>query len=730
MSTEYRLSYTAEEINQKLGMIDTLGTALTEGAVQTEHLAAGAVTAEKIADGVLLQGEDGYTPVRGVDYWTAEDQAAIRADAETFIAEELAARGQLKPEFANSIEECTDTSKLYVLPDGLIYAYILTEKEVESGPSYTNKLPSATDTGRTTIFGEDYNGDGVKDGYIEGKRLSSSSGSLSDATGMCASGFIFPVSEGSVIRIKGATPNQSATGAFLITYDSSNTMTKWVEIPKNTAKSDWSSTTSKSYYRYDAANNEITITLDSTFGTGYNAIRFSAGTMSADTIVTVDEEIKEGGGTTTVTEYAWVSTGHAFVPADYEDRLIALEEKNSEQDRKINGLITDVKNRYLMFISPNGDDSNSGLTSSTPKKTVKACVSAGATRISAQRGVYDEVIQLDNIGELEIFPTDNDKEFVLGESREPIVFEKVDRYTPSDFEAYNSIKRMAYSNADNTQFDKVFTKQSQPPVIGDGYGSRYNSTIWLLSSDEKAVCVKLKPVLTLAECEGEINTFTYVSGYIHINADMTNVEQVVVPMAWETGFRINKAQNITLREVHVRFSGSYNIDLRNCAYFDLYKCACKYTSYGSGFHPFNSNGVMTSCYATKNFDGYGISEHGHTTYIDCVAEFNFDDGMSHHNACEGTVIGGRYEGNGKGGNTPAPGTKVNIYGGIYKDNGSFGIGYLSDTDTTASGTLQGVLMVGNPKGLVVQNNCSVTAISCVFKDNAQDKSVTGSVTEY
>lgn len=384
-----------------------------------------------------------------------------------------------------------------------------------------------------------------------------------------------------------------------------------------------------------------------------------------------------------------------------------------------------------MFISPDGDDSNDGLTASTPKKTVKACVTAGAKRISAKRGVYKENVLLTNIGELEILPTDNDLTYAVGVEREPIVFDTSDSIAVSSLATYNSIKRVAYSNSANTQFDKVFTAKSQTPVVGDGYGSRYNSTIWLLSSDEKTVCIKLKPVLTVAECEAQANTFTYVSGYIYINANMTSVAKVIVPTNWDTGFYVSGADRLVLKEVEVRFSGTYNIDIRNCAYFDFYKCACKYTSYGSGFHPFNSNGKLTACYATKNYDGYGISGYGHTTYVDCVSEFNFDDGMSHHDGTSGTVIGGRYEGNGKGGNTPAYGAKVNIYGGLYKDNASFGIGYLWSTDLEpASGMVQGAVMVGNPVGLSVQKNCVVTAMNCTYKDNTADKDVKGNLTEY
>lgn len=69
-------------------------------------------------------GESGYTPIKGVDYWSSDDKAEMDAHNIEFISTELAKHSQLKPEFANTISECTDTSKLYVLPDGYIYAYM------------------------------------------------------------------------------------------------------------------------------------------------------------------------------------------------------------------------------------------------------------------------------------------------------------------------------------------------------------------------------------------------------------------------------------------------------------------------------------------------------------------------------------------------------------------------------------------------------------------------------
>ena len=70
--------------------------------------------------------DGGYTGTE-TEFSTDINPDNIKGDLNTYIAEELAKRGQLKPEFANSIEELNasgDTTKVYVLPDGYIYGYI------------------------------------------------------------------------------------------------------------------------------------------------------------------------------------------------------------------------------------------------------------------------------------------------------------------------------------------------------------------------------------------------------------------------------------------------------------------------------------------------------------------------------------------------------------------------------------------------------------------------------
>ena len=642
-------------------------------------------------------GEDGMTPVKGVDYYTEAD----KAEFSEYIAAELAKRGQLKPEFANSIEECTDTSLLYVLPDGYIYAYIATVTEGETVPNYTNLMddPNAY----------------IKNGY----RYSHSGGTFKAQTTDCGVVIPVPSTAGDLtIRVRGASVKTAVYHQTSLYFGTTN------QTFPGTGTFSWATTTK------DNGDLEIVVT-GYPGGYDYCVFHVDAGVDADSLIVTVNEEITE---TTTPggVAYKWASTGHAFVPADYEDRIIAVESEAANNAKRIATLESKPESGgdVVMYISPTGDDANTGLSAGAPKKTVKACVDAGATRISAKRGVYAEAINLKDIGSLEIFPTDNGKTYATGETRQPIVFDTSDSIEVSALAAYNSIRRVAYSNTANAAYDAVFVQQTLTPTVSASQSS-YHAALWLFSDDETTVCRKPKPVLTIADCEAEANTFCYADGYIYINADMTGVTKIIVPTITTSGFYVNGADMLVLNDVEVRFSGEYTFDLRECAWVDLYKCSSKYTTRASGFHPVDTNGIFRACYATKCFDGFAPNGHGHTTYIDCVSVHNFDDGMSHHAASEGTVIGGRYEGNGKGGNIPAYGAKVNIYGGLYKNNKQFGICYAGDGNGNfACGMVQGAVMVDNPVGLEVQVECMVTAMGCKYAGNAKDKVATGTLTEY
>lgn len=280
-------------------------------------------------------GKDGKTPVAGVDYYTPEDKAEFTE----YIASELAKRGQLKPEFASSKDECTDPGKLYVLPDGYIYAIMSREVTTEGGTiaNYTNLVPTSTDTD-----GSIYNGVG----YKEDVRLSSSGGVSSSAQeGSVLTGFI-PFTRSDVLRLKGATwidgTFPSGQAYYFNYYDSGKTFV-WGLAASSHAAATGSLKTSVTYDADTGVTEASVDGLSSTVGAEklnkIAYVRLCAYGNGNDLIVTVNEEITETtipGGTEIVTEL--VNTGLAFVPADYEDRIIEAEEDIAELDDRVKAM--------------------------------------------------------------------------------------------------------------------------------------------------------------------------------------------------------------------------------------------------------------------------------------------------------------------------------------------------------------------------------------------------------
>ena len=262
-----------------------------------------------------FDGADGHTPVKGVDYYTEADKNEFTQ----YISNELAKRGQLKPEFANNVEECTDTTKLYVLPDSYIYAYMLTE--VESKPTYTNKLPLAVNS-----TGGEYVGTNGEDGYKSGYRISST-GEEKELAGCFATGFI-PVVKGDIVRIKGIADKENRD--YVVAYFFTSSFTK------TTGTIPLMGTTT---FVTPDENGVYTFTIPNYDSIAYFRITLTG--VTSNTIITVNEEITPSGGTTIA--YAWANTGHAFVPSEYEDRILEVENIMVDHTAKIEALGKAVK---------------------------------------------------------------------------------------------------------------------------------------------------------------------------------------------------------------------------------------------------------------------------------------------------------------------------------------------------------------------------------------------------
>ncbi len=216
------------------------------------------------------------------------------------------------PLFATSVEECTDTSKFYVLPDGFIYAYQYVEA---TGPSYTN----------------------LSETVHENQRMGSG-GTLSALTGAVTTDFI-PVKKGQTVRFKGFDPLVMPESKFpyICFYTGASESAK-VTSGQVWGRLDWAKTSGDltvengvySYVAFADCNSGGTANPSDqhVMANSITHIRMCGTMLEGETvIVTVDEEITEGGSS----GYAWTNTGHAFVPADYEAEILALQKNKADK---------------------------------------------------------------------------------------------------------------------------------------------------------------------------------------------------------------------------------------------------------------------------------------------------------------------------------------------------------------------------------------------------------------
>ncbi len=274
-----------DEYKEKLDNVDeNPATQITSISESTEYGGSSVIT---FNDGNTLtvkngtKGVNGYTPVKGVDYYTESEKESFRSESIVMISEELAKRGQLKPEFANNTGECTDTSKLYVLPDGNIYAYmkktIYPEIEIiEGGSGYWY-----------------WTGSGEALYEI-------------DETRHKLTNYI-PVTEGDSFRYKGVAVDTN-TIIRASWYDENKAWIDFILAPQ--------------------AEKESTITVPA----GAKYVRFYSMRYTGDVSNVVLEV--EWINCQSATSESWAKTGMKFVPADYEEEIQDHEERITDLEGK------------------------------------------------------------------------------------------------------------------------------------------------------------------------------------------------------------------------------------------------------------------------------------------------------------------------------------------------------------------------------------------------------------
>lgn len=247
---------------------------------------------------------------------TAREQAVASLNARLGQQTVFVAEGTTQEEAETWLESNGDKTKLYLMPDETFWQYKKTTEVVEGGKAYTNLLPLATSADRKTI----YNGVGFK----TNTRLSSSSGEEAEREGVCTTGFI-SAKLGQVLRVENISWVDSIN-EYVIAYDSSNTKTGFAYADYD---SNMDSRTSTGFV-YTLKEDKL--------GTVFDAIRICVGTITENTIITLDEEIVENSGTTTIVVEKWGSTGHGLVATNYDEVIAMLNSIVNTHTEEINEL--------------------------------------------------------------------------------------------------------------------------------------------------------------------------------------------------------------------------------------------------------------------------------------------------------------------------------------------------------------------------------------------------------
>lgn len=311
-------------------LMSLAGEALETARAVKKELEEGeyaAVSEEKVSEAVTkyikqnpISGTEGRS---AYEIWLSQGNEGSEAD---FIAFLKGKDGtvQIPPLFAESVDWLNkngDTTKVYILPDGYMYAYAETEAEGdELVPNFTN----------------------IKNNCIlrKGKRYSLSGGGFKDAGG--DSSVTVPVPGGAdsvTVRLKGVT--KSSGYEYIYGGASSETMT--VELAS------W-----KSF----SADSDGVYAVTLTKATDITYINFHINGATDDVfdnlIVTINEPIEYTPSTVITKGFA--STGHTFVPADYEGRVIKLEEETSANKSRLNTHDLHLKNLENAGVS--GEDNS------------------------------------------------------------------------------------------------------------------------------------------------------------------------------------------------------------------------------------------------------------------------------------------------------------------------------------------------------------------------------------
>ena len=146
---------------------------------------------------------------------------------------------------------------------------------------------------------------------------------------------------------------------------------------------------------------------------------------------------------------------------------------------------------------------------------------------------------------------------------------------------------------------------------------------------------------------------------------------------------------------------------------------------GLALQDVNGNIYNCGCYNIGRYnepgkdhnDGFNIHGVGTTNFINCWAYNCQDDGISHHDACEGLIDGGEWHHCGKGGiASPTHGAVIDIRN-IYSHDNGYGIYGCADYDynRTRSPMFYNCVLLNNTHDLAYTTSNEAILYNCKYE---------------
>lgn len=375
-----------------------------------------------------------------------------------------------------------------------------------------------------------------------------------------------------------------------------------------------------------------------------------------------------------------------------------------------------------VYVGPSGSDSNDGTIDAPFATLAKA---AGVSdNIRVLPGVYHERVQLTMPRQtLNISGYPDTGRAFFDQS------EILTCTTVTDGVAY-----IPYTAETSDYLYRVFVTQDVLPTAGSSaaQGKDYKCQIW--STDG---AIQYIPVV---DSIGNLSDgqWTYDGTNIMIKGASAGQYRLSGRTVGAAVY-IQNVTNLVIANVDFGYNYSVNLDVDHCENYTLDCCTFSHSSTGSGVGLSYSNGVVRKCRSMYNCnDGFSFHDFGQSTIVDCEGGHNAaGDGISHHQCCTSTIIGGRWHHNGKAGiSDPTYGADVNIYNAVCHDNAQFGIQVALSSGGGINNAERPVivdhcLMYNNPVGITV-GGYTVLLVAPVFSGNTADKTTSsgGVITQF